>query len=47
MMWTDRDAAARPVDNTPLSPKCANSSFPLPAGFCSIIPYVHTLYDYV
>jgi hypothetical protein len=45
-MWTEHDAAPGPVNNTVFSPNCANSSFRLPAGFRSIIPDIHTLYDY-
>ena len=46
-MWTARHTAEGPVDNTYFSPNRAHSSFRLPQPFRSIVPEVHTLYDYV
>jgi hypothetical protein len=46
-VWTTPRAVGEPVDNTSFSPNCAHSSFRLPQAFRSIIPGVHTLYDYV
>jgi hypothetical protein len=45
-MWTSDHAVEGPVNKTGSSPICANSSFGLGARFCSIIPGVHTPYDY-
>jgi hypothetical protein len=45
-MWTSGRAGERPVDKVRSSPTCANSSFRLSERFYSIIPGVHTLYDY-
>jgi len=45
-MWMNRHAGKGPVDKAGPSPICANSSFGLVVRFCSIIPGIHTLYDY-
>jgi hypothetical protein len=45
-MWTSGRAGKEPVDKAGSSPTRANSPFGLRQPFYSIIPGIHTLYDY-
>jgi hypothetical protein len=45
-VWTISYLDQRPVDKAGSSPASANSSLRITTPFCSIIPDIHTLYDY-